>query len=74
MYLVYIISNKPIYLKLADRAIRNFYFTIPNEEQELFDERAGILEYEAGFTRGQAEHRAFIELLKIRRAKYNLPE
>jgi hypothetical protein len=39
------------------------------EEQEMFDERAAILEYDAGLTRAKAEYKAFIELLNIRRAK-----
>lgn len=60
---------KAAYIRLSDPAIRNAYLAAPNDEQELFDERAGILEYDAGFTRAQAERKAFIELMNIRRAK-----
>jgi len=56
--------------KLSDKAIRNFYLLADLQEQELFDERAGILEYDERLPRAQAEHKAFIEILKLRRAKH----
>jgi hypothetical protein len=31
-------------------------------DQEWFDERAGILEFDAGFTREEAERRAYLEV------------
>jgi hypothetical protein len=46
------------------------YLVALREEQELFDERAAILEYDAGLSRTQAEYKAFVEILNLRRAKY----
>jgi len=43
---------------------------LETEHQELFDERAGFLEYEELIPRPRAEHKAYIEILKLRRAKY----
>jgi len=43
---------------------------ISREEQELFDERAAQLEYDELLPRSKAEHRAYVEILKLRRAKY----
>jgi hypothetical protein len=33
-------------------------------DQEWFDERAGILEHDAGFSRQEAERRAYLEVMK----------
>lgn len=55
---------------LQDPAIRRFYLIISTEEQELFDERVAMLEYDELLPRSRAEHRAYIEILKLRRAKY----
>lgn len=49
--------------------MRTLYLTASDEEQEYFDERAGIIEYDADLTRNQAEYKAFLEILKLRRAK-----
>jgi hypothetical protein len=33
-------------------------------DRELFDERAGILQFDAGFSRQEAERRAFLEVTR----------
>jgi len=35
--------------------------------QALFDERAGIMEYDGGYSRGEAEQRATDEIMQVRR-------
>ena len=71
MYLgTQVISTAPIYLRLNDPAIRNFYLLASTEEQELFDERAAIIEYDGRCKIRDAEYKAFAEVLKLRRAKY----
>jgi hypothetical protein len=32
-------------------------------DQELFDERAGVLQFDAGFSRQEAERRAYLEVM-----------
>ena len=39
---------------------------VAEAERDLFDERAGILEFQAGFTRAEAEHLAGLELMHTR--------
>lgn len=59
---------------LSDPSIRTFYLRASREEQEHFDERAGILEFDGGMKRPQAEYQAFLEILKLRRANQeNVP-
>jgi hypothetical protein len=39
-------------------------------EQERYDERIGIMQYDGDLTYKAADYKAFIEILKLRRAKY----
>lgn len=58
---------------LTNPSIRNFYYRCSVEEQELFNERAAIIEFDGNMSREQAEYKAFVEVLSIRRAKtFNL--
>jgi hypothetical protein len=56
---------------LTNPAIRRFYLILGTKEQIFFDERAAYLEYAELLPRARAEHRAYIEILKLRRAKYS---
>jgi hypothetical protein len=56
---------------LKDPSIRTFYLRASRAEQERFDERAAILEFDGGMQRPQAEYQAFLEILKLRRANQN---
>lgn len=55
---------------LTDPAIRRFYLMLSLDEQVQFDERAGFLEYGELLPRAKAEHKAYMEILKLRRAKH----
>lgn len=57
-------------LRLASRAVRNFYLDLPSDGQIYFDERVAFLEYEENLPRAEAEYKTFTEMLKLRRAKY----
>ena len=46
--------------------IQNRYEELTEDEKIYFDERAGIYEYEAMFTRAEAEEKAYIDLSKIK--------
>jgi hypothetical protein len=59
-----------IFTRLSDPAVRNLYLGLDVEDQSKFDERAAFLEYEELLPRKVAEYKAFVEILKLRRAKY----
>lgn len=40
--------------------------TLTDDELENFEERAGILQFDAGFSREEAEHRAMMLILALR--------
>ena len=57
-------------MKILDKKLRLTSKQILNElEKDWFEERAAILEYEAGLPRGQAERIARQELLESRSQK-----
>lgn len=54
---------------LKDPVIRSLYLAMSKEEQELFDERVGILHYYFKMDECEAEAKVFEEIRKKRSAK-----
>lgn len=55
----------------APEVPRNFRAYMSDGELELWDERAGIREYDGGLTREQAEAGAYQDIMQIRSESYN---
>lgn len=54
--------NKPAkerYARVTDASLREAIASLDEDAREFFEERAGILEYEAGYPRPQAERLAW---------------
>jgi hypothetical protein len=53
---------------MSDRALAelaNFFERSLDEVRELYEERAGIREYESGMTRGEAEREALLDVRRM---------
>lgn len=48
-------NTKTVWAPVTNRAIRNEVETLPLAQREHFEERAGILEHDAGMERAAAE-------------------
>lgn len=62
----------PIHEGHPDSATKRFYDSLSLSEQERYDERVGIMQYDGLLSYKEADYKAFIEILKLRRAKYNM--
>lgn len=56
--------KEPTYLPPLDHAVANTVNTLSDTGKEFWSERAAILEFEAGFTRREAEAAALVETLR----------
>ena len=57
------------YVEPACSEVQQFLETITDAEREVFEERAGIMEYDGGLSRDQAEREAMKTILKTRQHK-----
>lgn len=57
-------DKEPSYLPPLDPDVANVIITLSDTGKEFWSERAAILEFEAGFTRQEAEAAALVETLR----------
>lgn len=53
----------------AEVDAKNWRVRLTDDQQEAFEERAAIMEFDAGMTREQAEAAALQDILKLQRQK-----
>ena len=53
--------NTPKYTPVQDEALAHQVELLDSAAREFFEERAGIIEFEGGLSRAEAERRAYLE-------------
>ena len=55
--------NTPKYTPVQDEALAHQVELLNRVAREFFEERAGIIEFDGGFSRAEAERRAYLETI-----------
>ena len=55
--------DTPKYTPVLDEALRHQVELLDSAAREFFEERAGIIEFEGGLSRAEAERRAYVETI-----------